>query len=136
MYQPAQKMCIYNASIISILLYRSQTWPLSESLTKMIDGFDLQAICMSGQIRQHEHIFNAKVCMCTWQLPLHNLITSCSLCWFGHLLYGSPDHPSLTIYHFDPSKAGWKRPRGAPPTHTGVMCSGVTLNSLDFILMG
>ena len=35
------KLGVYNVSVVPILLYGSETWLLSESLTKKIDGFDL-----------------------------------------------------------------------------------------------
>ena len=75
-----------------------------------------QSLNTIEQIRWHEHISNAEVCMWTQQLPVCSLITKCRLHWFGHLLHCFPD-PTLTIYHFDPSKAGWRRPSGAPHTH-------------------
>ena len=55
--------------------------------------------------------------MPTQQLPAYSLITECKLCCFGHLLCCSLDHPTLGIYHFDPSEAGWRRPRGTLCTH-------------------
>ena len=55
--------------------------------------------------------------MHTQQLPAHNIITKYMLHWFGHLLNCFSCHPILAICNFDPSKDGWRRPRGASP-HT------------------
>ena len=108
------KLHIHNVSLSLVLLYSSQTWPLSLSLTKTIDGFDSRSLGTIKQVCWQNHVTNTVLCEWTQQPPANVQKVKCRLCWFGHLLHLLPDYLTLAISHFDQSAAGWRRPRRVP----------------------
>ena len=110
------KLRIYNASVVPVLLYGAETWPLNNTMAARLDGFDNRALRLIEGVRWSEHITNTEIRLRTQQTPASQLAAVRRVRWFGHLARLSPDHPTRAILEFDPHQAGWKRPRGAPRT--------------------
>ena len=55
------KLWIYRASILSILTYASDIWPISRSLEKYIAGFDSHALCTIKGIKWPNKISNPEL---------------------------------------------------------------------------
>ena len=110
------KLRIYNAAVLSVLLYGSETWPLTQMLTSRLNGFDSRALRRIEGIRWWQHITNYELREQTHQPPVSAIIAQRRMRWYGHLLRLPPDHPTRAALDFNPSAAGWRRPRGAPRT--------------------
>lgn len=112
----ATKLRVYNTSILSILLYGAETWPLNKTLAERIDGFDSRALRTIEGITWRDRVSNISLRERTQQPPASRLAAQRRMRWYGHIKRLPPEHPTHTILHFDPKSAGWKRPRGAPRT--------------------
>ena len=110
------KLRIYNASVVSILLYGSETWPITKTLTARINGFDSRSLRRIEGIHWTDLVTNQEVRRRTRQPPASSLIAERRVRWFGHVMRLHEDHPTRQILQFQPAAAGWRRPRGAPRT--------------------
>ena len=112
----ATKLRIYNASVISILLYGSETWALPKHLAARINGFDSRSLRRIKGIHWSEHVTNEELRRRTQQPPASSILAQRRVRWYGHVLRLDNNHPTRRILHFQPQEAGWRRPRGAPRT--------------------
>ena len=110
------KIRVYNASVLSILLYGSETWAINKTLEARIDGFDSRSLRRIEGIHWSQHVTNERLREMTQQPPASNLIAMRRMRWFGHLLRLPPTHPTKALLDFNPAEHGWRRPRGAPRT--------------------
>ena len=107
---------VYQASILSVLLYGSECWPISTTMCIRLSAFDMQAQRTITNTKWFEHKINMEVRTITIRKPIQRYIAQGRLRWFGHLLRSPLNHPAHAIYTFNPRAAGWSRPRGAPRT--------------------
>jgi len=110
------KMRIYNAAVLSVLLYGAETWPLTETLSSRLDGFDSRALRSILGIHWRDLVSNETVRVLAGQPPASCLAARRRVRWYGHVLRTPPHHPSRAILDFDPGSFVWKRPRAAPRT--------------------
>ena len=110
------KLRVYNASVISVLLYGSESWPLNNTLAARLDGFDSRALRRIEGITWSQHITNQALREQTQQPPASRLAAMRRVRWYGHVIRLPAEHPTNTILAFNPQHAGWRRPRGAPRT--------------------
>ena len=110
------KLRVYNASVISVLLYGSETWPLNNTLAARLDGFDSRALRRIEGITWSQHVTNRALRTQTKQPPASRLVAMRRVRWYGHITRLPADHPTRIILDFNPHQAGWRRPRGAPRT--------------------
>ncbi|KAI8518875.1 hypothetical protein Bbelb_021320 [Branchiostoma belcheri] len=110
------KQRIYNSSVISVLLYGSETWALNSTLESRLDGFDSRALRRITGIRWHEHVSNKDLRDLTGQPAASCLAAARRIRWYGHVLRLPPWHPTRALLDFAPEQAGWRRPRGGPRT--------------------
>jgi len=115
------KMRIYNAAVLSVLLYSTETWPLTGTLSSRLDGFDSRALRSIIGIHWRDLVSNETVQALAGQPPASSLAARHQVLWYGHVLRLPPHHPSRDILDFDPGLFSWKRPRRAP-THPLVRC--------------
>ena len=104
------KRRIYNTSVLTVLLYGSETWPLNKTLAARLDGFDSRALRTIEGIHWSQHISNDEVRRRTQQ-PLASRLAA-----QRHIQRLPQEHPTHAILDFNPQRAGWRRPRGAPRT--------------------
>ena len=110
------KLRVYQASVLSVLLYGSECWPISTSLCIRLSAFDMQAQRTITNTKWFEFKTNIEVRTLTIRQPIQRYIAKGRLRWLGHLLRSPSNHPALAIYTFNQRAAGWSRPRGAPRT--------------------
>ncbi|KAI8510934.1 hypothetical protein Bbelb_118500 [Branchiostoma belcheri] len=110
------KLRVYNAAVVSILLYGAETWPLSNTLAARLDGFDSRCLRRILGVRWFDHLPGTELRQRTQQPPASRVAAMRRVRWYGHVLRLPPDHPTRAILNFSPQSAGWKRPRGAPRT--------------------
>ena len=107
---------VYQASVLSVLLYGSECWPISTSLCSRLSAFDKQAQRTITNTKWFEYKTNTEVRTLTHRQPIKRYMAQYRLRWFGHLLRSPLNHPAHAIYTFNPRAAGWSRPRGTPRT--------------------
>ena len=110
------KLRVYNAAVLSVLLYGAESWPLSKSLAKRLHGFDSRALRSLEGIRWHDFVSNVELRRRTTQPDIRRLAAQRRIRWLGHVLRCPPEHPTKAILRFDPRAAGWRRPEGRPRT--------------------
>ena len=81
-------MWMYNTSVFPILLYRSETWPLTQRLTKKCNTFSAHCLRMIEHIRWQDHIASEEVCVRMKQALAHVIVAKGWLHWYGHLMCG------------------------------------------------
>ena len=85
------------------------------------DSMDLRSFD-SRALRQVENIYwpqlisNRDLRGRTHQPAASTIAAKRCLRWFGHVQRNSPNHPTQIQLDFDPSTAGWRRPRVVPRT--------------------
>ncbi|XP_042890430.1 uncharacterized protein LOC122265276 [Penaeus japonicus] len=109
------KLRVYNASVLSVLLYRSETWPLNKTLEARFDGFDSRTLRTIEGIHWTQHVTNQEVRQPSQQTALSPRC-SATHTWYGYVQRLPQDNPTHAILNFNPRMAGWRRPRGAPRT--------------------
>ncbi|XP_042855592.1 uncharacterized protein LOC122242359 [Penaeus japonicus] len=101
------KLRVYNASVLSVLLYGSETWPLNKTLEARLDGFDSRALRTIEGIHWTQHVTNQEVRQRTQQTAASRLAAQRRIrwCWdIGHVQRSPkiiPHVPSST------STPGW-----------------------------
>jgi len=110
------KMRIYNAAVLSVLLYGTETWLLTGTLSSRLDSFDSRALRSILGIHWCDLISNEMMRVLAGQIPASSLAARRRVHWHGHVLHLPPHHPSRVILDFHPGSFGWKRPQGAPQT--------------------
>ncbi|GAA6108003.1 uncharacterized protein LOC118430043 [Tachysurus ichikawai] len=106
------KLRIYNSTVLSILLYGSETWPLNKTLAARLDGFDSRSLRTIENIRWPQRVSNQMLRAHTCQPRASSLAAQRRTRWLGHVLRLPSDHPTRAILQFDPKTAAWRRPRG------------------------
>ena len=111
------KLRIFNATVLPVLLYGAETWPLPKSMAKRVSDFETRALRIIEQIRWDRHVSNDELRRITGQpLPVLRTLAQRRLRWFGHVCRFSRAIPTSVILDLDPSVIGWGRLRGAPRT--------------------
>ena len=113
------KLRVYQASVLSVLLYGSECWPISTSLCSRLSAFDMQAQPTITNTKWFDYKTNIEVRALTKRQPIQRYIGQSRLRWFGHLLRSPHNHPAHAIYSFNPRAEGWLRPRDSAwrPSH-------------------
>ena len=108
------KLRIFNATVLPVLLYGAETWPLPKSMAGRISGFETRALRTIEGIRLDRHITNDELRRITGQTPILRILAQRRLRWFGHICRMPREIPTKAALDLDPSAIGWRRPRGAP----------------------
>ena len=85
-------------------------------MASRINGFDSRALRTLENIKWYDLISNEVLRERTQQPPASLLATQRRLRWYGHIQRLPEEHPTRSIFEFNPHTAGWRRPRGAPRT--------------------
>ena len=105
------KARIYCASVTRVVLYSSETWPLTQSQMMKVDSAQkkhrhkIELIRWLDKVRKKDILRSFKL------PPLFQQLESRSLHWYGHLFCLPIATPTRLIFNFDPTLNGWKRPR-------------------------
>ncbi|XP_065584606.1 uncharacterized protein LOC136043632 [Artemia franciscana] len=110
------KMCIYNGTVGSMILYGAKTWPATQSVISTVNIAQTKRFRRIEGIRWHDFVSNENLLVLIAQTPFSVQLTQRTLRWYGHFLRMHPDTPARTIFDFDPVLHGGKRPSGRPPT--------------------
>ena len=106
------KLRIYNASVISTLLYGAETWSTTLTEEKRLDSFDLRCLRRILGIRWFHHVRNSEVRRRTGQPPASSLLKKSRLRWYGHVRRMDADRLPRILLDWNPERVGGKRRRG------------------------
>jgi len=119
---PMLKVRVYQALVLSILLYASGTWTSLASDMRAIESFHMKCQRRILGIRWHDFV-NTEVSLRTGLAPLSDRITSGRNAIFGHverLPVNTPAHQAMLrqveLSVGRPPDPTWKRPPGRPRT--------------------
>ena len=104
------KLCIFNAVIISTLLYGSEKWATTNSEEKRLDVFDNRCLRRILEIRWFHRVRNTTVRERTGQTPASSLLNTRRLKWFGHVSPMGQERLPKALSQWRPENA--KRRRG------------------------
>ena len=108
------KMQIYNACVLSTLLYGAECWSLKDRDEKRLDAFDMRCQRKILKIKWSQHIRNLDIRLKTCQTQLTHLIRKRRLQWFGHVQRMDNTRLPLKLYRWTPTHG--KRKPGRPRT--------------------
>ena len=81
------KMAVYNACVLSTLLYGSETWTTYAHQEKRLNTFHLRSLrCILG-ISWQDKVTNTDILSCAGLPTMYTLLRQCWLCWLGHVCH-------------------------------------------------
>ena len=79
------KMAVYNACILSTLLYGSETWTTYTHQEKRLNTFHLRSLPRILSISWQDKVTNTDVLSHAGLPTMYTLLRQCWLCWLGHV---------------------------------------------------
>ena len=79
------KLRIYNACVLSVILYSAENWQMTETQEKKLDVFDQKCLRCILRVRWHQHVSNESIRERTHQEALRIKLKKARIRWFGHL---------------------------------------------------
>ena len=79
------KMRIYNACVLPVFSYGSETWQLTEKQEKKLDVFDQRCLRRILRVRWQQRVSNAEIRRRSQQEALSVKTRKARLRWFGHV---------------------------------------------------
>ena len=130
------KFRIFQASCVSILLYGSETWILSEKIRKSLDSFATNCYRIMLGIKHTDRISNEEVYKRTGQIPLSDKVIRRQLTWIGHMLRRETDEPIRIYGLYEPKRELGTTKRGRPAESyasyiAGLISKAVKLSSKE-----
>ena len=93
------KMCVYQACVLSILLYGSESWMTYPRQERLLNAFHLRCLRRLLHIRWQDRVTNTEVLEHTGSLSMPSLLIQQRLRWLGHAHRMEPDHlPREILY--------------------------------------
>lgn len=106
------KMGIYNATVLSILLYGSETWTLTKVNSNKLDAFHHKCLRKILGISYRDRITNRDILNRTQQQEISEIIRNRRLRWFGHVVRMRDERFPKKVLSWEPTvKRGPGRPR-------------------------
>jgi len=112
------KLRLYNALVVSVLLYGAETWTLTKSDKQNLESFQMSCLRRILGIRWFDFVPNVSVMNQTQQQSTHNRIRDRRISIFGHvrrLQESVPAHEALRLVvnshagHRPDDRPEWKR---------------------------
>ena len=79
------KMAVYNACVLSTLLYGSETWTMYACQEKRLNTFHLRSLWCILSISWQDKVTNTDILSCAGLPTMYTLLRQCRLCWLGHV---------------------------------------------------
>lgn len=106
------KMSVYQACVLSTLLYGSETWALYAKQTKQLNSFHVRCLRRILRIKWQDKITNAEVLNKCQMLSMYSILSERRLRWVGHVRRMGPERiPKALLYG---ELAEGERKRGRP----------------------
>ena len=91
------KARIYSALVASVVLYSSETWPLTQSQMMKVDAVQTKHLRKIEHVRWLERVRNMDILLSFKLSPLSEQLESRSLRWYGHFLRLLTETPTRLI---------------------------------------
>jgi hypothetical protein len=108
------KMEIYSSTYIPRLLYRSESWVITEKQKQNIQTAEMKYLRRVIGKTRRDKIRNEMIKMNLGTQPLQNIIEQAQLRWSGHLNRMDEERVTKQIWEARTEGLGMKRPRGRP----------------------
>ena len=108
------KVRVFQAACISILLYGSETWILSEKIRKSLDSFATNWYMIMLGIKHTDRKTNEEVYKCTGQIPISDKVVKRQLTWIGHMLRREKEEPIRIYGLYEPKRELGTAKKGRP----------------------
>jgi len=115
------KVHLYQALVMSVLLYGAETWTLLATDMKTLESFHMRCQWLIQDIRWWAHVSNAEVLQRSGLSAIGDILRHRSLSLFSHVTRLDPrvpSHDALTlmvdIYEGRKPMASWRRAPGRP----------------------
>ena len=106
------KIRVYNAIVISTLLYGSETWPPYATHLRVLNKFHLQCLRKMLRITWRDKITNNEVLTRCGSSHVHSMLAQRTLRWAGHVERMGSDRLPKTVFYAE--LATGRRPVGRP----------------------
>ena len=103
---------IYNAVVVTTLLYGAETWATTKQHEQRIDGFDSGCLRSILKIRWWHHTPNSVVRELTRQPYASTLLKRSRMRWYGHVQRMATERIPNRMLNWDPTVVGGKRKQG------------------------
>ena len=110
------KLELFKVSVLSVLLYNSESWVITSTMRASINSFQTQALRIILQIKKQDHVKNETVYSQTKTCPLINTVTERQLRYLGHQLRRDENDLISKYALWSPMKSHRKRSRGKQNT--------------------
>ena len=110
------KANIFDATVIAILLYGSETWIVSSEMKKKLNSFATKCYRMWLGIRPLDKITNEEIYKQLDQKSLVSKLQSRQLSWVGHTLRRANNEPAKIFIFYEPDTDLGSHKRGRKPT--------------------
>ena len=102
---------IYDACVRSVMLYGSETWPLTQRLEKVIVSCDRRMLRYMAGVRLQDHIPSEVVAGRCGLRQISDVLRTKRLRWYGHVRRREDGEPLATVRDWT---VEGRRPRGRP----------------------
>lgn len=103
------KVNIFQASVISILLYGCESWIVDATLEARINSFAMNCYRSFLNVKRLDHITNKEILRRVNMPPLINVVRQRQLGWLGHTLRMAPSEPTHIFALYEPSHGTYRR---------------------------
>ena len=86
------KMKVYQAILITMLLYAGESWTIYSRHTRQLNKFHMSCLCKLLRIKWQDKIPNMEVLLHMGMLSIHTLLSKVQVRWAGHVLHMSNEH--------------------------------------------
>ena len=111
----ALKVNIFQASVVSVLLYGCESWIVDENMEKKINCFGSSCYRIMLGIRRLDKITNESVYEQVRRRPLAYAAYKRQLQWLGHALRREENEPSRIFALYEPAQSLGRSKPGQPP---------------------
>ena len=80
------KVMVYNAMVLSSLLYGSETWTLYHHQTRMLESFHMRCLRRILGVTWKNRIPNTEILQKTASVSINNILNRSHLRWLGHVI--------------------------------------------------
>ena len=105
------KLSLYNATVISVLLYGSETWQLYAADKKRLNAFHQRCLRRILKVSYRDHITNVEILKRTGQREIGDVLMERRLRWYGHVARMAEERIPKIVMKWKPTG---KRRRGRP----------------------
>ena len=106
------KLNLYSATVLSVLLYGSETWHLYAADGKRLNAFHQRCLRRMLKVSYMEHVTNIEILKRTGQRELTEILRERRLRWFGHVVrMGEERIPKRVLNWIPPGRRKRGRPR-------------------------